>query len=764
MADTELERILVRIVADNAQFLRSLESSMSGVTDLGRHFEATVLQMVGLGSLFEGIKGAFSLAAEAETNQVAFEVMLRDAKAAAKMMEDIQKLAAETPFETDSLVRAAKTLLQFGVEGKQVLPILRMLGDVTGGDAEKLKLMSIALGQTISAGRLMGMEVLQMVNAGFNPLQIMAEKAAKTLGTDVPTQMKKLKKEMEAGNISIRQVIEAFQDATSAGGRFEGHMEKQSKTLKGLFSTLRDDIAAILRTLGKDIIEGLRIKEVIQLASAMAQRITAMLQSLTPEFKRTATILGAFGFASAGALATWSILGPAIIRVLTGMVAPLGTMTKALAGLPSLFTILAGSVMLVGTSLKGVTLTLISMLNPLKAISLMFFGIWKVVQPIGMAIGVLLGPIGLMVAGLAAVAAGTAAWVREVGGLSVAWEMVKTAAIAAWDWLQPIRQALVSFFMTVWQTGVSLFQRFGDFVLGIWKSITGSAIVNWETIRTAIVDAILFAEFTIMNFGAVMKHIWAGAVLGLVTFANQFEYFFTQVIPVAAKRFWISLKAIFIDVFNFGVTVMSNLAQSVINILKNIPDALKGQGKQWDQLWVPITQGFVRSIRELPGIPKREIGALEDFLKKEFDKQGEALGQSWEDFRRKKLLQFSAEEIIPPEEKAKIEQDSLDLGKFMGDSLGKGVKEAQKFDAALVRSSEGFSRMLAQRDKVRKTDGDMAGKGKAAPTVRDAAPVRSAEGVTRQADQQNKVLKDIHQTLVRIENKPAPEAVPLGLA
>src|SRR5690606_6918540 len=46
-----------------------------------------------------------------------------------------------------------------------------------------------------------------------------------------------LKKEMEEGKISFEMVRQAFQDATGEGGRFNGLLEKMSKTLPGKWST-----------------------------------------------------------------------------------------------------------------------------------------------------------------------------------------------------------------------------------------------------------------------------------------------------------------------------------------------------------------------------------------------------------------------------------------------------------------------------------------------------------------------------------------------
>ena len=147
-----------------------------------------------------------------------------------------------------------------------------MLGDATGGKAQNLLQMSLAFGQMASTGRLMGQDLLQMINAGFNPLK----EISRTTGEDVI----ELKKKMEKGGISLEMVKNAFRTATSAGGSFNQGMEKASKTLSGLFSTMLDDVDAAKRAFGKEIIEGLNLKGIVQLVSLAAQKFGEWFKGL----------------------------------------------------------------------------------------------------------------------------------------------------------------------------------------------------------------------------------------------------------------------------------------------------------------------------------------------------------------------------------------------------------------------------------------------------------------------------------------------------
>jgi tape measure domain-containing protein len=187
-------------------------------------------------------KAAVDTAAKFESLSVSFEVLTGGAEAGKKLTDEIIKLASKTPLTTEALTDGARTLLSFGESADEVVNDLKLLGDITGGDAQKMQSLTLAFAQVGSTGRLMGQDLLQMVNAGFNPLSIMSEKTGKS--------MKVLKDEMAKGKITFNDVKKAMIDATSEGGRFNGMMEKQSQTLEGLKATNQDTWEQVSKAIG----------------------------------------------------------------------------------------------------------------------------------------------------------------------------------------------------------------------------------------------------------------------------------------------------------------------------------------------------------------------------------------------------------------------------------------------------------------------------------------------------------------------------------
>lgn len=174
--------------------------------------------------------GFLRLGADMESTRISFQTLLGSVESGNALFEAITRYANITPFANKDLQQAARTMLSFGIAGDSIMGNLQMLGDVAGGNSEKMRLLTLAFSQTQSAGKLMGQDLLQYVNAGFNPLQIISQKTGKSLAY--------LRDEMQKGNISAAMVSDAFRIATSEGGLFYKMMEKQSQTMSGKWSTV----------------------------------------------------------------------------------------------------------------------------------------------------------------------------------------------------------------------------------------------------------------------------------------------------------------------------------------------------------------------------------------------------------------------------------------------------------------------------------------------------------------------------------------------
>ena len=194
----------------------------------------------GLAGLAVGVyqagKAFLSAGSEMEQSRIAFQTLIGTIEGGNKTMSELEEFANVTPFSTKGVQKAGRTLLGFGVEAKALMPTLKVLGDISAGTGKDLSELGVIYGQIKGAGRLMGQDLLQLINAGFNPLQAISERTGESMG--------KLKDRMSKGLIPFAEVQQAFIDVTSEGGRFNNLMEKQSQTAGGLWSTLLGKIQA----------------------------------------------------------------------------------------------------------------------------------------------------------------------------------------------------------------------------------------------------------------------------------------------------------------------------------------------------------------------------------------------------------------------------------------------------------------------------------------------------------------------------------------
>ena len=219
----------------------------SAITSLGLAI-ASVVSLRGLSDLAQQ---SIRVASSFENTRVSFETMLQSGQKANELLGKLVREAAVTPFELGQLTEIGQRLLAMGIEADQLIPTIRTLGDIGAGvGQEKLPQLTIALGQVRAAGKLTGNELRQFTEAGVPLLEALAEKGGKSL--------KQVQSDLSAGKIGFDEVNKALASLTEQGGKFFGLMNKQSQTLTGLTSTLKDDFAQLLRSVGEGINEGLK--------------------------------------------------------------------------------------------------------------------------------------------------------------------------------------------------------------------------------------------------------------------------------------------------------------------------------------------------------------------------------------------------------------------------------------------------------------------------------------------------------------------------
>jgi tape measure domain-containing protein len=330
--DVNKVRFSTRIVSqfdDATKAARKLETQIERLSNKGKA-SSGFGGMGGLGGLLAGFglfqagKATIGQAATLEQQRISFGVMTGSQGTGDKLLGSLRNYANVTPYISSDVIKASQTLLQFGVDTDKIMPSIKTLGDVASGDADRLQSLSLAFAQTTSAGKLMGQDLLQYVNAGFNPL--------KEISKMTGISMANLRGQMEKGAISADMVAAAFQHATGPGGQFYQMTEKQSLTMAGRWSTLMDAAKLRLLAIGEALTPV--VNSIIDLGAAIT--------SNGPVLAGIAITLGVFAVAINGvswATRIWAVaqgflnaimnMNP-IIRII-GLIIILGTWIYVLA-------------------------------------------------------------------------------------------------------------------------------------------------------------------------------------------------------------------------------------------------------------------------------------------------------------------------------------------------------------------------------------------------------------------------------------------------
>lgn len=244
------------ITGDNSAVLRAFKGVQDGVAQTARVVEQ---QGQSIENVFNRIKSVASVAVagftakeiistlgtvrgEFQQFEIAFETMLGSGQKAKGMISDLANLAASTPFDMKGVVDGAKQLLAYGFAANEITDTMRRLGDVSAGLGLNLQDLTWLYGTTMVQGRLFTRDLMQFTGRGI-PL---TEELAKQFGVTKD----KVSELVTAGKVGFPEVKKAIESLTNEGGKFGGLMEKQSHSITGQISNIKDTIEMAINDLG----------------------------------------------------------------------------------------------------------------------------------------------------------------------------------------------------------------------------------------------------------------------------------------------------------------------------------------------------------------------------------------------------------------------------------------------------------------------------------------------------------------------------------
>lgn len=290
MAGERIGEAFVVVRPDTKGFAAEADRNISG--SLSKVF-SNVVKMAGAAAVAGGAAlaglGAWGLKSAAEMQQVeiAFEGIFQSGVKSKQFLDELRAFAAKTPFEFPELARSAKMLLATGTAADQVIPIMTKLGNVAatlGVGGAEIEGVVRALGQMQGKGKASAEELQQISEQipGFSAIGAIA----KDMGVTVAEAFELMAK----GAIPAQRAIDAILAGMDKFPGAAGAMARQSTTLNGVLSTLKDT--------ARDALIG-GIAPILPAISASIQGAMPMIQSSLGEIGKLAgsTLQSLLGFA-----------------------------------------------------------------------------------------------------------------------------------------------------------------------------------------------------------------------------------------------------------------------------------------------------------------------------------------------------------------------------------------------------------------------------------------------------------------------------------
>ncbi len=159
-----------------------------------------------------------------------------------------------------SEIATTATRLKPHMGEQEMQRMMEAVGDISGGDSERFKGLSRALGDVLSTGHLQGDELRQFQEQQFPLMDLLAKRTGKTT--------MELYKMMEKRQIPAKAIVELMKAETSQGGKYAGFLDSLSQTLGSAVQRVKTFYEALQVDVMKTVADQL-VKYVNKLASGL---------------------------------------------------------------------------------------------------------------------------------------------------------------------------------------------------------------------------------------------------------------------------------------------------------------------------------------------------------------------------------------------------------------------------------------------------------------------------------------------------------------
>jgi tape measure domain-containing protein len=314
-------KMVVEITTDISKMTKGMKDADDNLAKFSRRATITGVGLTAAITVpaIAAAKGMLNVAMGMEQSEIAFTTLLGSAQKATGFLKDLKDFAAGTPFEFTELQDASRKLIALGFSAKEVLPMMRNIGDATsalGAGSDGVARIVKALGDMNSAAKLNLQDIKQLTELGIPAYKILAE----AYGTTTSDILEKISKGLISSGDAVKIFLEGFE--TTYGNA----MADQMQTTAGQLSNLKDEITFLAADLGEQLLPV--VKDVVE----AAKNAVSAFSGLSPETQKTILVIGGLA----------AVSGPAL-TALGGLASAARAFITVLPGLKAAFSLMAGA-------------------------------------------------------------------------------------------------------------------------------------------------------------------------------------------------------------------------------------------------------------------------------------------------------------------------------------------------------------------------------------------------------------------------------------
>lgn len=592
--------------------------------------------------------------AQMEEFQMNLTTLLGSSDKATKLLSDLKEMASTTPFETTDLIKATETMIGFGISAQDSQKYLGVLGDISMGNSEKLKGLSLAFAQVQSTGKLTGQDLLQMINQGFNPLLYISKMTGES--------MAEVKERMSDGAVSAQEVADAFEYATKKGQPFYNAMDNGAQTINGRISTLKDNFQMLVGSLTESLLP--TFEKIVNKAIELTEKFNGLSQEQKENILKWGALVAAIGPALIVIGKVTSAIGVVSSAIgkftsLKSVSAGITKFTGACGGTVGALGAVAGIVALVAsvfiflkehwdkvtetfknfaenTGLAEKFEEIKSKIEPLvekfKGLKDLFevvggFIVANLIPPFGFLMGVFNGLVSAIspamdaLGGLLDVLSGIGKFIKSVftGDLKGAEDALKQIGQGIIDWFVNSRKVIIEFFKGFVEGIVGFFKGLFDsiglteFLEKIRTSLSEwwTGVVEWLSNAWQTICDVVQVGF--MFIGSIISAAW-------------------NIITLPFRFIWENCKEIIVSAWNI---IKEKVSSGINSVREKITSGFNVVKAFVQTCWNTIKQYIITPITSAYNSAKEKVNAIKEAVSSKFNEIKSRTAEAWNSIKEK---------------------------------------------------------------------------------------------------------------------------------